>query len=811
MIQLVRITSILAVLILSFLKTSSSQGPYNVECKDQQEVCYCNETFGVCYFRLKVEELQTFTSYKINEEDGELLTRGISGNTFYLNRTGFTPSLPAPRQSEIREYGPCWAENVSTLEDFRDINCSVPMMVDGHSYRVFIAVNGQIPGPTLIVHEEQDVFVDVYNQLTSEVITIHWHGMHQTGSPWMDGVGFVSQAPITPGAVFQYRFSARQAGTHWYHSQVGAQRTDGLFGSLIVCEKSENLEWAKKVLGDFEDNPDEHTLTLMDFDRELSLSRFVKIRSTLGFYSEKPLEWVPLPDDIIYHPRTSTTDGTEVGSVPYWSGLINGKGRLTPDTYSLLSVFNVEPNAPYRFRVIGAQRAFAYMLEVVGHTLTIVATDGHFIQPVEVDYLIVHVGERYDFILNTTQTPSNYLIRARTLEVENPDSDVVFLNNTAEAVLHYNQSTVSQPDPLKLYDDVDGRERECTLTNRCRAINCPFKEFPSELYIDCIPMNELWALIESKPSDLPIITTDKDSIMFFNFEFNGDNFHSSINGRSFLLPSTPYQTYPGQFERDRLDDPRRTCQQCQELEDGTIQNCHCIYTVQIAKGQRYKAGNEDSIIMVWSSANYSLPIHLHGHSFYVVHIEHGEYTDGILQSPSSDILCNGHCLDPHWNGTGPDLSEYTTDDGRLNSSAILKDTLVVPAGGYAVVAFIANNPGYWYLDCQIESCQLEGMALIVQEYPEAEHPPPPDGINRIGNFLWLDQSVNDTSQVNGWMIGAIVAIVMFTVAVIIVIVLAKSVHSLRKRRESYDLVPGMNTRTRIETAGDFTPEQSSSQ
>ena len=155
------ITSILAVL-SAFPMISSSQGPYNVECKDQQAACECNKTLDFCYFRLKVEELQTFTSYTVNREDRELVTRGTAGDTYFLNGTGFIPSLPSPRQNySIREYGPCWVEHLESIEGFQDINCSIPLMVDGNSYRTYIAVNGQIPGPTLIVNQGQEVRVDV--------------------------------------------------------------------------------------------------------------------------------------------------------------------------------------------------------------------------------------------------------------------------------------------------------------------------------------------------------------------------------------------------------------------------------------------------------------------------------------------------------------------------------------------------------------------------------------------------------------------------------------------------------------------------
>ncbi|WP_457608312.1 multicopper oxidase domain-containing protein, partial [Legionella pneumophila] len=66
-----------------------------------------------------------------------------------------------------------------------------------------IAVNGQIPAPTLHFKEGDDVTINVYNHL-DEGTSIHWHGLLV---PWqMDGVDEVSQKPIPPGGVFHYRF-----------------------------------------------------------------------------------------------------------------------------------------------------------------------------------------------------------------------------------------------------------------------------------------------------------------------------------------------------------------------------------------------------------------------------------------------------------------------------------------------------------------------------------------------------------------------------------------------------------------------------
>ena len=590
-------------------------------------------------------------------------------------------------------------------------------------------------------------------------------------------MAFLSQAPITPGAVFQYRFDAEPAGTHWYHSHLGAQRTDGLFGALIVREK--NIDQVKEKLDySFEDLPSQYTLTLLDFQKEASLSLFTIIHPALGFYPDKPIGEVPRQSDALYTPRTNGTDGIEVGPIPYWSGLINGKGRYNSTTYSLLSEFSVEEGKTYRFRLIGAQSLYAYKVEVVGHKLTVIATDGHFIEPVEVDYIIIHTGERYDFLLNATQAPDNYMIRAQTLEVKDTNIDpnnFQFHNHIAEAVLHYSTAP-SKPAPERLYDNVQQQNRDCTKKDMCKAINCPVKEFPHGLNITCIHLTDLTALFPSKGSETPRIPRPAE-VEFLNFGFAGDSFTSAINGRNFILPATPWQTYPGSFDKDKNNRCEQKCP--------TNSKCPpCINTIQIAKNEKYKKGKEaGSVMMVLSALGregkifdyFSHPIHLHGHSFYVVDVEYGAYENGVFQHNSSDITCeNSVCK---WaNGSG---RRYQTN-GRINNTAIRKDTVIVPAGGYVVIAFQADNPGYWFMHCHMEAHLLEGMAVIIQEYPDNQQPQPPYGINNIGDFLWPQ------APKNWWRIGCITAVAVAAVLVMILILVIILWCTCRKKKENQE-------------------------
>jgi FtsP/CotA-like multicopper oxidase with cupredoxin domain len=96
------------------------------------------------------------------------------------------------------------------------------------------AVNRQMPGPSVQVCHGDLVIVDVDNQMDGSATTIHWHGIRQHGTPFSDGVPFVSQCPITYGTIFRYAFYAEDLGTHFWHSHSGLQKANGIYGSLIV-------------------------------------------------------------------------------------------------------------------------------------------------------------------------------------------------------------------------------------------------------------------------------------------------------------------------------------------------------------------------------------------------------------------------------------------------------------------------------------------------------------------------------------------------------------------------------------------------
>jgi manganese oxidase len=98
------------------------------------------------------------------------------------------------------------------------------------------AYNDQVPGPQIRVTEGDRVRIVLHNQLP-ESTAIHFHGLELPND--MDGVPFITQPPVKPGASYTYEFVVPNSGTHMYHSHHNSTRQVGLglLGAFIVEPK----------------------------------------------------------------------------------------------------------------------------------------------------------------------------------------------------------------------------------------------------------------------------------------------------------------------------------------------------------------------------------------------------------------------------------------------------------------------------------------------------------------------------------------------------------------------------------------------
>lgn len=111
------------------------------------------------------------------------------------------------------------------------------------------------------------------------------------------------------------------------------------------------------------------------------------------------------------------------------------------------------------------------------------------------------------------------------------------------------------------------------------------------------------------------------------------------------------------------------------------------------------------------------PVHLHGHHFYIVKTVFPSYNpvNYTYSGQNQDLTCTSDldvCTKNTWRNSSWSMGNVP---GMNLVDPPLKDTFFVPVGGYVVIRFKSNNPGYWLMHCHIDVHHAEGMVVIIQE------------------------------------------------------------------------------------------------
>lgn len=253
-----------------------------------------------------------------------------------------------------------------------------------------IAVNGQIPMPTLTFTEGDIAEIVVHNQL-KESTSLHWHGLFVPNKE--DGVPYLTQMPIEPGKTFTYKFPIMQSGTHWYHSHSGLQEQIGMYGSLILLKKKNDTTFRKGIddlpqvpiiLSEWTNIKPENVHRMLHNANDWSAIKKGSVQSYAEAIKERHFktklgnEWKRML-------------AMDVSDVYYDAFLINGKKE------SQLSQF--KGGEKVRLRVSNGGASSYFWLHWAGGKMTVVANDGNDVEPVEVDRLIIGVSETYDIVV----------------------------------------------------------------------------------------------------------------------------------------------------------------------------------------------------------------------------------------------------------------------------------------------------------------------------------------------------------------------------------------------------------------------------
>lgn len=252
-----------------------------------------------------------------------------------------------------------------------------------------IAVNGQIPMPTLTFTEGDTAEIWVHNELKEET-SLHWHGLFLPNR--YDGVPFLTQMPIKPGATYLYKFPIIQHGTHWYHSHSGLQEQIGMYGAFIMNKRKEwDIPTVPVVISDWTDmNPKEvnrslHNQTDWFGIRKNTIQSYAEAIKSGHFKTKVTNEWK----------RMTAMD---VSDIAYDKFLVNGENQHTQPQF--------KAGDKVRLRISNAGASSYFWLTYSGGKITVVATDGNDVEPVEVDRLIIAVSETYDVVVTIPQNKS---------------------------------------------------------------------------------------------------------------------------------------------------------------------------------------------------------------------------------------------------------------------------------------------------------------------------------------------------------------------------------------------------------------------
>lgn len=263
--------------------------------------------------------------------------------------------------------------------------------------RQAIAVNNQIPAPTLHFKEGDTVTINVMNHLDKPT-SIHWHGILV---PWqMDGVDGISQKPIPPGGIFHYHFTLRQSGTYWYHAHVELQEQEGLYGAFIIDPlRPSSYHYNKDytiILSDWSNTPAEEILANLKKDGDYYSPRFPLQPSLMKFMHDyqkadaKEREALREDYQTMQQMRMSIYD---LSDVAYDAYLLNGHTKA----HSWTGL--VKKSDTVRLRFIGAAGSTIYNIKIPGTSMKIVHIDGNDVEPYSVKSFSLAPGETYDVLV----------------------------------------------------------------------------------------------------------------------------------------------------------------------------------------------------------------------------------------------------------------------------------------------------------------------------------------------------------------------------------------------------------------------------
>jgi len=519
-----------------------------------------------------------------------------------------------------------------------------------------IAVNGQIPMPTLAFTEGDTAEIHVHNQL-KETTSLHWHGLFLPNKE--DGVPNLTQMPIQPNTTHIYRFPIIQNGTHWYHSHSGLQEQIGMYGNFVMLKKEGDSTFRKGiddlpsiplVLSEWTDYDPENVHRMLHNASDW----FAIKKNTTQSYAEAIKAG---------HFKTKLTNewkrmlAMDVSDVYYDRVFMNGNS-----TADLASVDGklLKAGDQVRLRISNGGASSYFWLTYAGGGITVVASDGNDIVPIEVDRLIIATSETYDIVVTIPAENTAFEFLATT--EDRTKSASLYIGNGIK------QLTSPQPR-LKYFEGMK-------MMNGMMKMNGDLDDMGMQMSLNKMDMNvvmypEITGELKNKNNDkMKGMEMENEHSNHSAGQFNSNALSDIVTLNYALLKSPTKTNLPADapLRELRFTLTGNMNRYVWSLDNKVVSEAEKIL---ITKGENVR-------LILYNNSMMRHPMHLHGHDFRVLNGQ-GDY------APLKNII---------------DIMPMETDTLEFN----------------------ANAEGNWFFHCHILYHMMSGMGRVVSYENQSPNP-----------------------------------------------------------------------------------------
>ncbi|SHM14445.1 multicopper oxidase domain-containing protein [Flavobacterium chilense] len=515
-----------------------------------------------------------------------------------------------------------------------------------------LTVNGKIPMPTLTFTEGDIAEIYVHNELKNEDTAMHWHGLFLPNKE--DGVPYLTQMPIKPGTTHKYTFPIIQNGTYWYHSHSGLQEQIGLYGLFIINKKKDDSTFRKGIddlptvpviLSEWTDLKPENVQRMLHnandwFAIKKGTTQSYAEAIQKGQFSTKVTnEWKRM-------------NAMDVSDVYYEKFLINGKNE------DQLSQFKTGDKV--RLRIANGGASSYFWLTYGGGKITVVASDGNDVEPVEVDRLIIAVSETYDIVVTIPEDNKSFAFLA-TAEDRTGSASLFLGDGVKQPVSHlpklkYFEGMKMMNDMMKMNGEMNDMGMRMSL-NKMDMNAVMYPEISGEDESTKTEDHSMHNMEGMKMDDMKMSSDSTETAEITTLNYG-------------MLKSPTVTTLPkdAPVKELRFELSGNMNRYVWSLDNKVISETDKIL---IKKGENVR-------IVLYNGSMMRHPMHLHGHDFRILN-EHGDY------SPLKNVI---------------DIMPMETD----------------------TIEFQANADGDWFFHCHILYHMMAGMGRIFTYENSAPNP-----------------------------------------------------------------------------------------